>query len=44
LIECLKHKIPYSDLESLGREELNKLLEKKEPLAFSHTLEEQLAG
>jgi ubiquinone/menaquinone biosynthesis C-methylase UbiE len=40
----VKHKMPYSDLKSLEEEELNKLLEKKEPLAFGHTLEEQVGG
>ncbi|HEY0319548.1 MAG TPA: class I SAM-dependent methyltransferase [Pyrinomonadaceae bacterium] len=40
----VKNRIPYSDLESLEKEELYKLLENKEPLAFGHTLEEQLGG
>lgn len=40
----VRHKIPYSDLESLNENELNKMLEAGEPLEFSHTLDEQIGG
>ena len=40
----VRHKIPYSDLESLNETELTKLLEAGEPLEFSHTLDEQIGG
>ncbi len=40
----VKHKIPYSDLESLNEAELNKIIEAGEPLEFSHTLDEQIGG
>lgn len=39
-----RHKIPYSDLESLNEDEINKMLEAGEPLEFSHTLDEQIGG
>lgn len=39
-----KHKIPYSDLASLTKEEIDKMLENNEPLEFSHTLDEQIGG
>ena len=39
-----RHKIPYSDLDSLDDDELNKMLEAGEPLEFSHTLDEQIGG
>ena len=39
-----RHKIPYSDFESLHEDELNKMLEAGEPLEFSHTLDEQIGG
>ncbi|MEO8074094.1 MAG: class I SAM-dependent methyltransferase [Acidobacteriota bacterium] len=39
-----RHKIPYSDFESLDEDELNKMLEAGEPLEFSHTLDEQIGG
>ncbi len=39
-----RHKIPYSDLESLNEDELNKMLEAGEPLEFSHTLDDQIGG
>jgi SAM-dependent methyltransferase len=43
-IAQLKHAIPYSDVTSLGEEERRRFLEAGEPLAFGHTLEDQLGG
>jgi SAM-dependent methyltransferase len=43
-IAQLKHAIPYSDLTSLGDEGRLKFLEAGEPLAFGHTLEDQIGG
>ncbi|HSK72038.1 MAG TPA: class I SAM-dependent methyltransferase [Pyrinomonadaceae bacterium] len=40
----VKYSLPYSDLESLNVEELNERINRKEPLEFSHTLEEQIGG
>jgi SAM-dependent methyltransferase len=40
----LKHKIPYSDVDSLSEDEKRKKTEKKEPFEFSHTLDEQIGG
>lgn len=37
-------KIPYSDLENMTKEDLNKQIKKIKPLEFSHTLEEQIQG
>lgn len=39
-----RHKIPYSDSESLPKEEINKMIDAGEPLEFSHTLDEQIGG
>ncbi len=39
-----RHKIPYSDHESLTEEEIAKLIDADEPLEFSHTLDEQIGG
>lgn len=39
-----RHKIPYSDHESLTETELKKMLDAGEPLEFSHTLDEQIGG
>jgi SAM-dependent methyltransferase len=48
LWECgilqVKHKLPYSDLESLSEEERRQYLEAGDPLEFSHTLEDQIGG
>lgn len=38
------HSIPYSDLKSLTSDELNKLMNNKEPLVFGHSLENQIKG
>jgi SAM-dependent methyltransferase len=38
------HRIPYSDLESLGEEERSRLAEKDAPLEFGHTLADQIGG
>ena len=41
----VRHRIPYSDLQSLPGSELKEmLLDKKEPLAWGHTLEDQMRG
>ncbi|QDU77997.1 Methyltransferase domain protein [Bremerella volcania] len=39
----VRHKIPYADMTHLSPEELDKVL-KTQPLAFGHTLEDQLGG
>ncbi|PQO31365.1 SAM-dependent methyltransferase [Blastopirellula marina] len=39
----VRHKIPYSDLTHLTSEELEKVVQ-TQPLAFGHTLEDQLGG
>ena len=38
----IKYKIPYSDIEHLSKKELNKIKESKQPLAFGHTLDDQI--
>ncbi|HSU24386.1 MAG TPA: methyltransferase domain-containing protein [Pyrinomonadaceae bacterium] len=40
----VRHSLPYSDLSVLTVEELAKMEQRREPLEFSHTLEEQLGG
>ena len=40
----LKYKIPYSDLTSLTDEERKRYTDKGEPLAFGHSLEQQIGG
>ena len=40
----VRHKIPYSDLDSLGESEKAELLAQKEPVIFGHSLEQQIAG
>lgn len=40
----LKYSIPYSDLTSLTDEERRRYTDKGEPLAFGHTLEDQIGG
>ncbi len=40
----LKYKIPYSDLEQLTKEELEKRIAEKETLEFGHSLEDQIGG
>ena len=40
----LKYKIPYSDLEQLPKEELQMRIERKEPLEFGHSLDDQIGG
>ena len=43
-ILLVKYKIPYSDLTSLTEEEKQRLIDKEEPVEFSHTLEDQIGG
>jgi SAM-dependent methyltransferase len=40
----VRHAVPYSDLASLTDQERRRYTEKDEPLAFGHTLEDQLGG
>jgi SAM-dependent methyltransferase len=40
----VKYSLPYSDLESLSKEERRKYTDADEPLAFGHTLEQQIGG
>ncbi len=40
----VKHKIPYSDLEQLSKEQLNKKIELNDTLEFGHTLMDQIDG
>jgi SAM-dependent methyltransferase len=40
----VKYALPYSDVDSLSKEELDKLLEEKDALEFGHTLEQQIGG
>ncbi len=39
-----RYSLPYSDVDSLGEEEKQRYMEMGEPLEFSHSLEDQLAG
>lgn len=39
-----RHKLPYSDLESLTEDEIKERIDAGEPLEFSHTLDEQIGG
>ncbi|HEX7600808.1 MAG TPA: class I SAM-dependent methyltransferase [Polyangiaceae bacterium] len=43
-IAQLKHRIPHSDVTSLSDEERRRYTDKGEPLAFGHTLEDQIGG
>ena len=40
----VRHSLPYSDLESLTKEECRELIQKGDPLEFGHTLADQLGG
>lgn len=40
----VRHKLPYSDAESLSEAEKSELIEKKEAFEYSHTLETQIGG
>lgn len=40
----VRHRLPYSDLNSLTKEECRALIQKGEPLEFGHTLADQLGG
>src|SRR5690606_22018192 len=40
----VKHRLPYSDVQSLSAEELEKVLQSGRPLEFSHSLEAQIGG
>jgi len=47
-IECgelkVKHKLPYSDLESIGKKELQRIIDDEVPLVWSHSLETLIGG
>ena len=40
----VKYKIPYSDLEQLPKEVLEKRMRDQEPMEFGHTLDDQIGG
>jgi len=40
----VKYSIPYSDLGSLSKEDIDEFIEKDYPFEFGHTLEEQIKG
>jgi len=40
----ISYSIPYSDIQNLPREQLEKKLKTKKPLEFGHTLEDQIKG
>jgi SAM-dependent methyltransferase len=40
----VKYRVPYSDLESLTDEERRRYTDKGEPLAFGHSLDDQIGG
>jgi len=40
----LKHRLPYSDLASLPRAELDRRIARSEPLEFGHSLQDQIGG
>ena len=40
----VRHALPYSDLNSLTKEECRQLIQRGEPLEFGHLLEDQIGG
>ena len=40
----VSYSIPYSDIESLPKEQVERKLQTKKPLEFAHTLEDQIKG
>ena len=40
----VKYALPYDDATSLGEERIEQKIENREPLEFSHTLEDQIGG
>lgn len=40
----MSYLIPYSDIESLPKDQLKRQLEARKPLEFGHTLEDQIKG
>lgn len=40
----VQYSIPFSDLENIPKEKLNKYIDRKSPLEFSHTLDDQIGG
>ena len=41
---CVRHRLPYSDLENLSAQEQALLKQQNEPFVFSHSLEAQIKG
>jgi hypothetical protein len=41
---ALKHRLPYADLTSLPRAELDRRIARHEPLEFGHSLQDQIGG
>ena len=40
----VRYRLPYSDIEQLPRETLQKFIDEQEPLLFGHTLTDQIGG
>lgn len=40
----VKHRLPYSDVDSLDEDELQMVMESGRPLEYSHSLEDQIGG
>jgi len=40
----VKYKVPYSDLDQLPKEQLEKRIADQEPMEFGHTLQDQIGG
>jgi SAM-dependent methyltransferase len=40
----IKYKLPYSDIEQLDKDDLQKVFDNNEPLDFGHTLEQLIGG
>jgi hypothetical protein len=40
----VRHALPYADATSLSKEEKEPQIDRREPLEFSHTLDDQIGG
>lgn len=40
----VKHSLPFSDIGSLSKEQVQEIIDKNEPLEFGHSLEQQIGG
>lgn len=40
----IRHSLPYSDLESIDKKQLQRYLDDEQPLEFGHTLQDQIGG